>query len=301
MISKEEIQKILNDSISENVVCYKHEFRPSEIAKGIRKIANVTDDYGFIVIGVSIIQDKYVVIGLSKGFNINRISSIALKELTIAPDVESSCLDLNGQYVYVIKVYKAPGGTALISDRLHDGSISAFINDLYNICIKLQGNAKYINASEDERNDYIRDMLEQRDYDVHDQTRRGISETGKNSGEIDILVKKDNAPFTIIEALILSSLEKSYLSTHLNKIYSYDTTGNLFNVCLVYLEAKNLAGFWEKYCEFVTHYDCPYPIISFDDNIDNDYLGSEIKIITTTHNRSGQKTILYHICVKILS
>lgn len=301
MISKEEIQKILNDSISENVVCYKHEFRPSEIAKGIRKIANVTDDYGFIVIGASIIQDKYVVIGLSKGFNIDRISSMALKELTIAPDVESACLDLNGQYVYVIKVYKAPGGTALTSDRLQDGSISVFINDLYNICIKLQGNAKYINASEDERNDYIRDMLEQRDYDVHDQTRRGISETGKSSGEIDIFVKKDNAPFTIIEALILSSLEKSYLSTHLNKIYSYDTTGNLFNVCLVYLEAKNLAGFWEKYCEFVTHYDYPYPIISFDDNIDNDYLGSEIKIMTTTHNRSGQKTILYHICVKILS
>ena len=52
--------------------------------------------------------------------------------------------------------------------------------------------------------------------------------------------------------------------------------------------------------DYVRKHDYPYPILDSDDNIDNDYAGSEIKIMTTTHNRSGQKTILYHICVKIL-
>lgn len=301
MINKEEVQNALNGNICDKIVCYEMEFRPSEIAKDIKKIANITEDYGFIIIGVAIIKDKYVVKGLSKGFNIDNIALKALKKLTIAPEVESECLNLNGQNVYVIKVYKTSGGTSLISDRLQDGTIKSFIKDLYNVCVKLQSNAKYITATEDERNDYVRDMLEQRNYNISDQTRRGLSATGKSSGEIDIFVKKDDEPFTIIEALNLKSLDKSYLSTHLNKIYSYDTIGNLFNVCLVYVTAKEFTNFWEKYCNYVKKYNYPYPILNYDDNIVNDYVGSEIKIMTTTHNRSGQETILYHICVRISS
>lgn len=301
MIDKKEIQNILNSNVSKNVLCYEHEFRPSVIANGIKKIANIAENYGFIMIGVLEIEDKYIINGLSNGFNIQDIVLKSLNELTIVPDVESDCLKLHGQYIYVIKVYRVPGGTALTNDKIQDESIKSFIKDLYNACIKLQGNPKYIDAIEDERNDYIRDMLEQRDYDVKDQTRRGLSASGKSSGEIDIFVKKEGAPFTIIEALNLDSLNKNYLSIHLDKIYSYDTTGNSFNICLVYAEVKNFAEFWEKYCDYVEQYNYPYPIIGFDKKIDNEYLGSEIKVMTTTHNRSGQKTLLYHICVKILS
>lgn len=301
MINKEEVQNVLNGSISEKIICYEIEFRPSEIAKGMKKIANTADEYGFIIIGVAIIKDKYVVKGLSKGFYIDDIALKAIEKLTIAPEVESDCLNLNGQNVYVIKVCKISGGTSLVSDRLQDGAIKTFIKDLCNVCVKLQSNAKYITATEDERNDYVRDMLEQRDYNIADQTRRGLSATGKSSGEIDIFVKKGGEPFTIIEALNLKSLDTSYLSTHLNKIYSYDTIGNLFNVCLVYVTTKEFTNFWEKYCNYVKKHNYPYPILNYDDNIDNNYVGSEIKIMTTTHNRSGQETILYHICVKISS
>lgn len=302
MINKKEVQRIINNEISENVICYAHEFRPSVIAEGIRKIANIAENYGYVLIGVSISGEKYVVNGLSRGFNLNSIVSKALDEFTVLPDVEIEAIDLNGQYIYVIKVYKVSGGTALISDKLQDKSITSFIKALYDVCVKMQSNAMYIDASEDERNDYIRDMIEQKGgYCVKDQTRRGISATGKSSGENDIFLTKDGVPFTIIEALNLNSLDKTYLSLHLNKIYSYDTTGNLFNVCLVYVEAKDFVSFWEKYCEYVKNYEYPYRLIGFDENVGNEYSGSEIKIMTTTHNRTGQKTLLYHICVKILS
>lgn len=238
---------------------------------------------------------------MSKGFYIDDIALKTIEKLTIAPEVESDCLDLNGQNVYVIKVYEISGGTSLVSDRLQDGAIKSFIKDLYNVCVKLQSNAKYITTTEDERNDYVRDMLEQRNYDIADQTRKGLSATGKSSGEIDIFVKRGDEPFTIIEALNLKSLDKSYLSTHLNKIYSYDTIGNLFNVCLVYVTTKGFINYWEKYCNYAKKHNCPYPILNYDDNIDNNYVTSEIKIMTTTHNRSEQETILYHICVKISS
>jgi hypothetical protein len=68
----------------------------------------------------------------------------------------------------------------------------------------------------------MRDMLSYRNYDVKDQTRRGCSATGISAGEVDILIEESNMPFTIIEALILSSLSQDYLNKHLDKIYNYD-------------------------------------------------------------------------------
>lgn len=201
-----------------------------------------------------------------------------------------------------MKVFRINEGTSLLSDELESESIKKFVETLYKICIKLQGNSKYIDASEDERNDYIRDMLDrEEEYVIKDQTRRGLSASGASAGEIDILVEKDSYPFTVVEALILKSLNKDYLGKHLDKIYTYDTTGNLFNVCLVYAECKEFASFWEKYCDFVEQYNYPYPLITSDENIDQEYTGSEIRIMITTHNRSGKQTKLYHICVKILS
>lgn len=302
MIDKNEVKKILNGNTADNVICYDYEFRPTAIAPDIKRIANIADDYGYIIIGASTSGDRYVVNGVSRGILVQAVIDKAVSQLTVKPQIETGSMNINDKNIYVIKVYRINEGTSLISETLNDAPITDFIERLYNICIKLQGNAKYINASEDERNDYIRDMLEQYDdYEVKDQTRRGLSSSGNSSGEVDIYVKKEEFPFTIIEALNLNSLDKSYLKKHLNKIYTYDTTGNLFNVCLVYAELKNLASFWEKYCNFVKDFHYPYPLLSCDETLDGQYEASEIKIMTTTHNRSGIPTKLYHICVKILS
>lgn len=300
MIDKDEVKQILNGNVVDNVLCHDFELRHTVIAPDIKKLANIVDDYGYIFIGVSLSGDKYNVNGVASGMSIQNVVDKAVTHLTIKPQVETCSININGKNIYAIKIYKITEGTSLLTDKLNDESITRFIERLYNICIKLQGNTQYINAEENERNDYIRDMLEQYDYVIKDQTRRGLSSTGISSGEVDILVEKDKIPFTIIEALNLKSLDTDYLTKHLNKIYTYDTTGNLFNVCLVYAELKNFASFWEKYCNYIKGFKYQYPIISVDENLDNIYSGSEIKIMTTTHNRSGQPTKLYHICVKIL-
>lgn len=301
MIDINEVNRLLKSKASDSIICHDYELRPTVIAPDIKKIANISDNYGYIIIGVSLLNDKYVVNGVSIGLSVQSVIDKAIEQLTVKPQVETCSMNINGKNIYVIKVYRINEGTTLLSDKLNDASITEFIDRLYNICIKLQGNAKYINATEDERNDYIRDMLGQYDYVIKDQTRRGLSSSGISSGEIDIYVEKDNLPFTIIEALKLSSMNKDYLAKHLKKIYTYDTTGNLFNICLVYAELKDFSLFFEKYCRFVRGYTFPYPIISVDEDLNDNYSGSEIKIMTTTHNRSGQLTKLYHICLKILS
>lgn len=301
MIDKNEIERILYGCIQDNVICHQFELRPTVIAPDIKHIANVVEDYGYIIIGASLSRENYVIEGISRDMNLQAVIDKALEALTVKPEIETCSMIVNGKNIYVVKVWRIDEGTALVSDRLNDPSIAEFITRLYNICIKLQGNAKYIEASEDERNDYIRDMLDREDYVIKDQTRRGLSSTGVSSGEIDILVEKDNYPFAVIEALILKYMDKDYLRKHLDKIYTYDTTGNTFNVCLVYAEVKEFSSFWDKYCNFVKNYKFQYPILGFDESINEEYMGSEIKIMTTTHNRSGNQTKLYHICVKILS
>lgn len=301
MIDKDEVKKILNGNAVDNVICHDFELRPTAIAPDIKRIANIADDYGYIIIGALMSGDRYVVNGVSSGMSVQAVVDKAIAQLTVKPQIETSSMNMDAKNIYVIKVHRINEGTSLISDTLNDAPITDFIERLYNICIKLQGNAKYINATEDERNDYIRDMLGQYDYVIKDQTRRGLSSTGISSGEIDIYVEKNRVPFTIIEALNLSSMNTDYLAKHLNKIYTYDTIGNQFNVCLVYAKLKDFASFWEKYTDFVKGFTFPYPITSIDENIDADFNGSEIKIMITTHNRSGKLTKLYHICVKILS
>lgn len=302
MIDITDVQKVLNDEPNENTICYEYELRPTIIVSDIKKLANISDDYGYIFNGVLKTTDRYIIKGLSNGYIIKNTVEKALKLLTVKPDIEYGSVVINGKTIYVMKVFRINEGTSLLSDELESEPIKKFIDNLYKICVKLQGNSKYIDASEDERNDYIRDMLDHREeYVIKDQTRRGLSSSGVSSGEIDILVEKDSYPFTVVEALILKSLNKDYLGKHLDKIYTYDTTGDHFNVCLVYAECRDFASFWEKYCDFVKQYKYPYPLITSDETIDQKYAGSEIRIMTTTHNRSGKLTRLYHICVKILS
>ena len=301
MVDITDVQKVLNDEPNENTICYEYELRPTIIVSDVKKLANITDDYGYIFNGVLKTTDRYIIKGLSNGYIIKNTVEKALNLLTVKPDIEYGSVVINGKTIYVMKVFRLSEGTSLLSDELESEQIKKFIDVLYKICIKLQGNSTYINVKEDVRNDYIRDMLDREEYVIKDQTRRGLSASGVSSGEIDILVEKDNFPFTIIEALILKYLDKDYLGKHLDKIFTYDTTGNLFNVCLVYAECKEFASFWERYCDFVKQHEYPYPLSSSDVNINQEYVGSEINIMTTTHNRSGKLTRLYHICVKILS
>lgn len=301
MIDITDVKKVLNGNLNDNTICYEYELRPSIIVSAIKKLANITDDYGYIFNGVIEANNTFIVKGLSSGYTIRNTVEKALDLLTVKPNVEYDSIVINEKTIYVIKVFRISEGTSLLSDELESESIKKFISTLYQVCVKLQANSKFIDASEDERNDYIRDMLDREEYVIKDQTRRGLSANGAAAGEIDILVEKDNAPFTIIEALNLNSVNKDYLGKHLDKIYTYDTTENLFNVCLVYAKIKEFASFWEKYSNFVQQFNYPYPLVSSDGSIDQEYIGSEIRIMTTTHNRSGKLTRLYHICVKILS
>lgn len=72
-------------------------------------------------------------------------------------------------------------------------------------CNNVSYNAK---SKENTINDYFRDMLRSKGYtEIKDQTRHGVSSSGKDAGEVDILISKNNKEIAIIEALKLNSFE----------------------------------------------------------------------------------------------
>ena len=172
--------------------------------------------------------------------------------------------------------------------------------DLLSACVKLQSNSMYFAISENQRNDFIRDLLKMAKYDVIDQTRRGISSVGKCAGEVDILIEEDGLPITIIEALNLDSLNTHYLDMHIDKIYRYDTVGHMFNIILSYVSVSDFSKFCEKYFKHIKEHQYFYPLLSADDSfwVEN-FPYSDIRVMKTVHNRNGCDTVLYHVCVLI--
>ncbi len=299
MIDTNEVLQLLQAPYSKNLICKEIEFRPQNLALFIAGLSNAADDYGYIIIGASKIADKYLITGISTGFRIDEPIKRAIGLLSTQPKIDYGRINIENKNVFVIKVEKILNDILFKPEQNTIAQADVFIRDIYLACIKLQSNKLYVNATEDERNDFVAALLEASGYRIKDQTRRGSSAVGKSAGEVDIFVEKNGMPFSIIEALNLDSLNTTYLNTHLDKIYSYDTTGNAFNICLSYVKVKDFGSFWGKYCEHVRRYEYPVMLISSDVNADREYSYSEIRFMTTTHNRSGKTTCLYHICVKI--
>ena len=113
---------------------------------------------------------------------------------------------------------------------------------------------------------------------------------------MDAYIQNRNGfPFSIIEALKLKSFNSDYVDTHIDKIYKYDTVGNLVNICLTYANVENFDAFWQKYYNHVRIRDYRNKLVTMDENGVLPY--SEIRVAKATHLRSGKLTYLYHIAV----
>ena len=112
----------------------------------------------------------------------------------------------------------------------------------------MQGNSAYYGYEENRRNDYIRDMLITGGIDARDQTRQGLSQNGKESGELDLLICENELPVTVIEALNLTCVNKRYIDKHIEKflIMTQQVTGIIFYYLMLqwWTFQRFLRGIW---------------------------------------------------------
>lgn len=205
---------------------------------------------------------------------------------------ESNILDL-------INNSKDPNNLINIFSEFCKEDDEKLFDDIVYSCIKLQGEQKYSGskANENDRNRYISNLIEAKGFSVKDQTQWSTSNSGKDSGEIDIMVtEKNGIPKSIIEALNLNSLQKEYTSMHLNKLFKYDKTGLKCNYIIIYYEGNNFNDFWKKYCVYIDKFTFEYEITK-KEVLERPF--SDIKIYLTTHLRNDKKTKLYHIAINV--
>lgn len=169
-------------------------------------------------------------------------------------------------------------------------------DDVMRCCERVQADYSLKDSLEDEINDRFRDLLDgNKLINVRDQTRQGISSTGKRAGEVDILIRIGKMPISIIEALKLTSVTESYIAEHIDKIFKYDTLGYRFNYIVSYVNVKDFSRFYEGYIQFVSSYKYPYEMVDF--IIEGAKQYPELRVIETLLNRNGIITKLYHILI----
>lgn len=138
----------------------------------------------------------------------------------------------------------------------------AVLNDLIQIGECLSLNHLYNSScSENTMNDYFRDMLKVKGYaEVKDQTRHGISSSGKDAGEVDILLTKEGKEIAIFEGLKLNCVNTSYIDQHIEKaIINYNALGTATFI-VGYINSSNFESFWDNFCEHIRNYAFPLQI-----------------------------------------
>ncbi len=165
---------------------------------------------------------------------------------------------------------------------------------------KIQGDSLQISAGkENDRNTYFRNMLSaSKKYIVCDQTLNGRSANQKAAGELDLLIKDvRQRPMAVIEALTLSSVNKKYLSEHIDKLFLYDTWGLRNNYMLVYVENRNFAGFRERYKDYISQHQYQQPVEY--QGVEEKDANAEMAIYDVSILRNGQRGIITHILIHL--
>ena len=163
---------------------------------------------------------------------------------------------------------------------------------------QLQGISKTIKSDEDSRNSFISLILSIYGFNVKDQTRWGSSASGKSMGYLDIKIENlENEAESVAEAFILKKFDRSYIDSHLRKLFGYDPSGLLNNFIIVYSEDDDFLGLWEKYITHLPEIDFKYKITKGPEEEESPF--AEIKLARTYHMRKGKNTIVHHLFVNM--
>ena len=153
-------------------------------------------------------------------------------------------------------------------------------------------------STENEINDYFRDMLFAKGYnEVKDQTRHGISANGKDAGEVDILLTKEYKEIAIFEGLKLSSVNSSYIDEHISKaIINYNALGTATFI-VAYVNCANFEAFWDRYSKYIENYE--FPIQSKTEFSILTHPNAATRIGTQILSRDGYDFPIYFIALKM--
>ena len=181
------------------------------------------------------------------------------------------------------------------------------LEHLVKICADLQATKLYWGTHEDIRNTFLATVLRYLPYTVMDQTRRGISSTGKSDGELDLDIRKfKDVSWTICEALRIHDGSKTDWNGHLDKLMiNYNPNGLRFLILLTYVDDVNnrFDSIWKDYKSHIRDY-APngFQVVpnSFHHYTAGSWTGNHcIQTARCEYIRGDYQPIVYHIFVRM--
>lgn len=178
----------------------------------------------------------------------------------------------------------------------------SLIYNIIPIVSRLQGLSRSIERSEDSRNSYVSDALSQLGIISKDQSRWGLSSSGKSMGEIDIRIEEKDGNFlTFYEGINLPYLNKNTITSHIEKIINkYDALGVSEKFLGCYCTSTDFYNLSNIYFEFINNFR--HESIKFTDIIDvtTEFTNrTELKIFKTYYYKSERKISLTHILINL--
>lgn len=164
--------------------------------------------------------------------------------------------------------------------------------------LNVQKDKLYEGEKENSINDGIRNQLSIV-YEVKDQTRQGDSESGKDAGEVDIMLCDNGNPAVIMEGLKLDSFKQDYLDTHINKaLANYDPNGCPLVYILIYATVKGFGEFWGKVMNHMDGYSFPYETVEGIRDIATAYADSRHAKAVLKRNGKNVNVHLYAVAMR---
>lgn len=186
-------------------------------------------------------------------------------------------------------------------------SLDKVLNDLIEVSSRML-ERKYQKKIEDLINDDLVDLLRTKGHSISDQTRSGMSSSGKGAGELDIMIRRANGiPVTIIECFRLESCgsKNVVVVEHINKLLSkYDTHELKRKFIVVLGEATRFDNLWVNYQEYIKNlnnnigFGDSYPFSGF--SMRNDlHSFANLKVGIARHENNGETIEVVHLMINM--
>ena len=176
------------------------------------------------------------------------------------------------------------------------------LRNLHTSFLRMQEDRLYWDATEYDRNSYLRDCLRTR-YAIFDQTPASRS---PSAGQIDLDIRRDpNNPWTALEALTIRGISPTFIQRwedHLNRLLAaYNPADLRFLILVCYVECTR-DKFAQALRRFGTHLQTYAPngfTLDSVRQIQNESINSGLSMICCNYKSGHYYTEVYHIFVRV--
>jgi len=136
----------------------------------------------------------------------------------------------------------------------------------------------------------------------HDQARSGKSASGKDAGEVDVMIQASGSDIALFEAFILKGRKKAVTEQHINKCFTYSTTLDSYYIIVYYKGVKtNFESTWESYKEDITncHYDARWKINNEKGLEDVSQKFNNVGAFQIAKSYHGKEKSVYHLMIDL--